>query len=485
MKAILIARVSTEEQKEAGNSLPAQLNRLEKYCRDKGYPILKTCSFDESAYSKNRVEFDRIIDFILSQKEKLVVICDKVDRLSRDIFDQRISLLFDKAINDEIELHFVSECQIINSKLSAAGKFQFSMTLGLARYYSDAVGDSVKRSLEQRFRAGKWSSKAPYGYKNITLLDKTKTIIMDDYEANIMRTAFQLYATGAYSMSILTNKLREDFGVKLQNSFLEKALRKPFYYGEMHANGEIYKHNYPPLISKELFDQVQQVKSRFNKQPIKYAGLPFIFRGLMRCSICGMAITAEKQKGIVYYHCTQSKYKHSAPWIREDAIIERLGEVFKQLIIPKEIVAQIEKTVSESYSSRMAHYRKQYTDLAQEQETITKMMDNLYMDKLKQSITADKYDKFYNQFNDRLLEIGSRISKLEKVDETFEITTKMLMGLLSHAYDVFMSSEIDQKRLIITLVLSNLRIDNESILYEAQRPFDMILKSSDHIRWRP
>ena len=33
MKAILIARVSTEEQKEAGNSLPAQVARLEKCCQ--------------------------------------------------------------------------------------------------------------------------------------------------------------------------------------------------------------------------------------------------------------------------------------------------------------------------------------------------------------------------------------------------------------------------------------------------------------------
>lgn len=37
MKAILIARVSTEEQRDAGNSLPAQVARLERYCQSKGY----------------------------------------------------------------------------------------------------------------------------------------------------------------------------------------------------------------------------------------------------------------------------------------------------------------------------------------------------------------------------------------------------------------------------------------------------------------
>lgn len=52
MKAILIARINTEEQKDAGNSLPAQIARLEKYCQNRNLKILKTFSFDESAYTK-------------------------------------------------------------------------------------------------------------------------------------------------------------------------------------------------------------------------------------------------------------------------------------------------------------------------------------------------------------------------------------------------------------------------------------------------
>jgi DNA invertase Pin-like site-specific DNA recombinase len=33
MKAINVSRVSTEEQKEAGNSLPAQIERMKSYCK--------------------------------------------------------------------------------------------------------------------------------------------------------------------------------------------------------------------------------------------------------------------------------------------------------------------------------------------------------------------------------------------------------------------------------------------------------------------
>lgn len=131
MKAILIARVSTEEQRDAGNSLPAQVAQLERYCENKDFQILRTCSFDESAYSKQRSEFDRIIDFVLEQKEKVVVCCDKVDRLTRNVFDKRIATLYEKALRDEIELHFVSDGQIITSRISAVEKFQSVSVLAL------------------------------------------------------------------------------------------------------------------------------------------------------------------------------------------------------------------------------------------------------------------------------------------------------------------------------------------------------------------
>src|ERR1700733_12493337 len=203
MKAILIARVSTEEQREAGNSLPAQIVRLEKYCQNKGFIIIQVCSFDESAYTDDRSEFDNIIDLIIEQKEKIVVCCDKVDRLSRNVFDKRISLLYEKALKDDIELHFVSDSQIINSRISAVEKFQFSISLGLAKYYSDAISDNVKRAQEQKLRKGEWLAKAPYGYKNITKDNGHTDIVVDEYGSEIIKKVFEWYATGAYSHDLI------------------------------------------------------------------------------------------------------------------------------------------------------------------------------------------------------------------------------------------------------------------------------------------
>lgn len=252
MKAILIARVSTEEQKEAGNSLPAQIARLERYCQNKDYQILRICSFDESAYCEQRTEFDRIIDFILEQKEKIIVCCDKVDRLSRNIFDKRISMLYERALKDELELHFVSDGQQVNSRISAVEKFQFGISLGLAKYYSDAVSDNIKRAIEQKVRKGEWPGRPPYGYKNVTLPGNKKDIIVDDLAAHVVRKAYELYATEAYSMLLLCKKLKEDHNVNWSKGYLDYVLKNPFYYGHMLHKDNLYPHRYPPLISKIL-----------------------------------------------------------------------------------------------------------------------------------------------------------------------------------------------------------------------------------------
>lgn len=484
MKAVIIARVSTEEQKEAGNSLPAQIIRLEKYCQNKGFEIIRTCSFDESAYTNDRTEFDRIIDFILDQKEKVVVCCDKVDRLSRNVFDKRIQLLYEKALSDDIELHFASEGQIINSRISAVQKFQFSMSLGLAKYYSDAISENVKRSQEQKIRKGEWLSKAPYGYTNITKPDGSGDIVVDQYGALVIKKAYELYATGAYSLGTLCQKLDHDYNVKWPKGSLGKILKNPFYHGTMIIKKKSYPHRYPPLISQVLFENVQKIKEGFQKKPFKYAGINYLYRGLLRCGECGRAITPEKQKGYIYYHCTQSKGKHDAPWFREEEITEQLGQVFKLMQVPADILDQIIQTLNEVHLGKVEFHTKQFDMLTKEHKSVTTMLDNLYFDKLKGKITDEHYDRFYESLRIKRDDVSIRLSRLEAAEDNYYVTARYILELASRAYDLFTSSEVAERRQLVKLVLQNVCVKDEKIVYDALKPFDLFIKAGDGQLWR-
>lgn len=486
MKAIVIARVSTEEQKEAGLSLPAQEERLKKYCRNKGFDIIKICSFDESAYKDERTEFDSVMDFILAQKERIAVCCDKVDRLTRNMFDKRVAALYEKALKDEVELHFASDGQIVNSQISATQKFQFSISLGLSNYFSNAVSDNVKRTIEQKLRRGEWIGKAPFGYKNFTYPDgRQKDVIVDPEIAPLIRQAFALYASEAFSMELLHKKLTQDYGVNWSKGYIDKLLNNHFYYGIMVVKGKRYPHRYPAIIDKALFDQVQNVKNGFNKKPVKYAGLPYAYRGLIRCGDCGLTVTPERHKGHAYYHCTQYNGKHGATWFREEQITEILASVFDRLKMPETIVEEITKTLGEVHTNKMDFHNKQFDRLTREQKDLAKMMDALYLDKLRGKINEEAYDRYYQKFSEDRDDINIRLTRLQEAEDNYYITARSIIDITDQAGDLFKSSEVEEKRQLIKLVLPNLRVEGENLLYDVNKPFDMILNCADSKLWRP
>ncbi|MDD5693123.1 MAG: recombinase family protein [Patescibacteria group bacterium] len=329
MKAIILARVSTEEQKEAGNSLPAQITRLKTYCKQKGFTIEKEYSFDESAYKTKRDDFDKILDYLKSSKEKIVVCFDKVDRFSRNVFDKRVSYLYELAMRDKIELHFTSDNLIITPNISATEKFHFGMNLGLAKYYSDAISDNVKRANETKIKKQEWAGWAPIGYQNTEDEKGTKDIEVDLLRSPYIIKMFEMYATGNYSLRQVMDEMNK-LGLKSKSkspkpmtiSMIDHTLKNPFYYGMMRIKGELYPHKYPPLITKQLFDKAQAVSAGWHKKPFKYASKPFIFRGLIKCAECGCTITPETSKGLNYYSCTNYHKVHPKRlYVKEEELL--------------------------------------------------------------------------------------------------------------------------------------------------------------------
>jgi len=489
MKAILIARVSTEEQKEAGNSLPAQEHRIEQYFKHNDHEVIKRFSFDESAYKSKRDDFDQIIEFVQEfqkqHKEKLLIGLDKVDRLSRNVFDKRVSLLYEKALNDEIELHFVNDGQVINSRLSAVEKFNFSISLGLAKYYSDAISDNVKRAQEQKLRKGEWPGKAPYGYENYNLDKENTEVRIEEYQTGVVRKVYELYSTGAYSMNTIRDRLKKDYNIEWSKGFLDKVLKNPFYYGVMIWKKKSYPHKYPPIVTKRLFDDVQAVKSGHNKKRFKYKGKPYFYRGLIKCAECGCQITAEKQKGHVYYHCTQYKGKHGAEWLREEDITAQLSELFEKVRVPDEIIDRIVTDLQALHDNKIEFKDKTESQLLKERATITQMRDRNYRAYLQQRITEDDYDKYDSQFRDELANIDARLGMLQEADDQYFVSAKYILELSKRAKELFESSKIEQRRQIIKLVLSNLTLEGKKLRYEAVKPFDTILNCADGQRWLP
>ena len=490
MKAIIIARVSTEEQREAGNSLPAQLARLEAHCERKGFEIIKKFSFDESAYKDRRAEFDGILDYVIEQKELVAVCFDKVDRLSRNVFDKRVAELYEKALRDEIELHFPSDGQVINSKISAVEKFQFGMSLGLAKYFSDAISDNVKRAQEQMLRSGIWPGKARFGYCNTDREDGTKWVVIEPMEASVVEKMYEWYSTASFSMLEIKNKVKEVFNIDFGKSKVDAILKDPFYCGTMIWNEKEYPHYYDTIITQELFDKVQEVKAGHHKKHFKYAGLPFLYRGLIKCSDCGCIITPEKKTkkaGQVYhyYHCTQYKGKHGAEWLREEELTRQFSDAFRELQMPEEVLEDITEGLKQTHKDKSKFHK----DLLERYQTDYKKFENrievMYEDKLDGSITESHYEKKRDEYRAKQKELNKKVNKLQFADEEYYLASEYLLKLASKASELFESSEPQEKRLLLKMTLQNLELNGKKAQFHWTKPFDAIAEYASRSAWLP
>src|SRR4051812_17836697 len=84
LRLALYARVSTEEQRE-GQNIDSQLAELERFSRDKGWPIVQT--YKDEGWSggiMERPDLDRLRDDAQKGIFDAVLIND-VDRLARDL----------------------------------------------------------------------------------------------------------------------------------------------------------------------------------------------------------------------------------------------------------------------------------------------------------------------------------------------------------------------------------------------------------------
>ncbi len=57
--------------------------------------------------------------------------------------------------------------------------------------------------------------------------------------------------------------------------------------------------------------------------------------------------------------------------------------------------------------------------------------------------------------------------------------------MANRAYDLFVSSEVTERRQLIKLVLSNLRVEGKTVRYDALKPFNTILNYADNKLWLP
>jgi site-specific DNA recombinase len=482
LKAYLIARVSTDEQKDA---LPAQVYRLKDYAERKGFTY-ELIEIQESAYKENRQEFNEVIQKVKASKEPVIVVFDKIDRYTRDSTAKEGRILRNLYQSGQIELHFSSENLIINKDSPATDLMRLGLGVVLAEYYSNAIRDNVKRRQEQMLRDGIWIGKAPFGYKNVLLDNGKKWIWIDSLKADAVRSAYQWYATGNHSLGTIKQKLQTEYGFELGINQIDKVLKNPFYCGQMVSKGKAYPHKYDLVIREELYEQAKAVRESYNVKPKRWGGLPYAYRGLISCADCGCRITFEKKKGTyIYGHCTQYKGKHGAAYVAEEELTHQLMSAFNKIAIPEDAYYGVSRALRQAHEDKKEMHDENLRRIDAEINKYQKRLDRIYEDYLDDTISKELYSRKYDEYKKMHKSLRNKRENIEQVSEEYFETIMNLLQVSRNAPILFMDAEPEQKRILINSVLSNLVLKGNQLLWEYKKPFDEMAFCFSTGKWYP
>lgn len=487
-KAVILARVSTAKQEEEGLSLDNQMNTLQSYAKQHSFEVVKEFRFSESADSKIRRKFLEMVDFVKDETDIPVVIAYRVDRITRNYRDA--VLIDDLRSNYGKEIHFVYDRLVIGPKTVGRDITDWDTKVYLAKQYLNRLKEDAHVSARFKLKNGEYPAMAPFGYMNIRNEDGKRWIVLDPKESKAAIKIYEWYATGAYSMSGIQAKVKEVFGLHLPKSYIDFILKNPFYYGMMRYGGQLYPHKYQPLISKDLFDRVQAIKAGFHKQPFKYAGLPYLYRGLIHCGKCGCMFTPEKKtkksgKEYVYYHCTGYRGKCNPKWFREEELTALLAQAVEDIHVPDDVAQELAQTLKESHQDKVHFHKSLLEDLQGEYQKLEKRIEKMYEDYLDGRITESFYNKKREEFRERQEKIQLRLSTLQSADEEYYLSVSYLLKVANKAPGLFKSSEVTVKRQILKLLLQNCQVNDASLCVAYRSPFDLFAKATSRTKWLP
>jgi len=482
----LYVRKSTDEEGYQVLSIEAQITELKEFAERENLEISEIFIEKKTAKVPGREIFNEMVSKIETSKIPIGILAWHPDRLSRNSIDGgRIIYLLDTGKLAGLKFPTFS------FENTPAGKFFLSIALSNAKYYIDNLSENVKRGNRQKLRRGEWPGQKPLGY----IYDhRLRNIVPDPKTAKIVPKIFKEFATSKYSLETISQKLAQ-YGITSKNgkprsnSSIYNLLTHQLYTGIMKWKDEIYEGKYQPIISKDLFDKVQEILKQRGKPRKKRQKHNFPFCGLFRCS-CGAAITAQFAKGngglYRYYRCTRKFGPCGEKYVQEKELVNQICRKLREIILPenweKEILGYLDKEERKEFQSSENFVQKINQNLTGTQTKLDKLLEG-YLDGL---IDEEDYKHKKEELIKRKMTLKSEreMAEKKKFQSWIEPTKNFLKTAFSIQKTISIKS-LEEIRQIVEKTGTNHTVSNKKLAWDWQPPYDFLASFlASPARWR-
>jgi site-specific DNA recombinase len=478
VEAVICVRVSSKDQEEEGFSIQAQLRLLREYAANQRMVIGKEFVDVESAKEGDRNGFSQMVQYLTSPRATCrTILVEKTDRLYRNPKDW---VTLDEL---DVEIHFVKENRIISRESRSSEKFMHGMHVLMAKHYIDNLSEETRKGMLEKARSGIYPSYAPLGYRNTEGPGGKRIIVPDGQTSLIVQELYKRFAPGTLSLEALAAELRGEEvtlrGRPLGKSLVHQILRKRLYMGEFDWDGVTYQGSHEPLVTRECWEQVQQVLDQRAENKTRKVKHDFAFTGLVHCGHCGCHLVGELKKGrYVYYHCTGNRGKCPEPYTRQEKLSSEFGQILEELVIPPAVLDWLQSEVAESDRSEQATRQQAIQRLHVRHDQVQTRLETMYVDKLEGRITPEFYDRQAEAWRKEQQTIFRNIQEIQKAAPAQVDQAVDALELTSRACRLFREqTAVEQRRLLRLLVKEATWLDGglRTSLFE---PFEILRRSN-------
>lgn len=418
----LYLRVSTEDQAREGFSLPEQKERLETFCKFKGYEIVDY--YEDAGISAKtgnyRPEFERLKEDIKSKRINTIIAL-KLDRITRSIFDWEKLMTF----LDENDAYIDCANDEVNTT-NANGKMVSRLLMSVSQNEIERTSERTKVGLVGAIKQGHLPSQAPLGYKH-----ENKKLVIDYSTKDVVVRIFELYYNGN-SYQTISNILNEEQVLGKSNwrdstitAILENEVYKgDFVHGKRTKHPTYYKNVVEPLVSKEMWEDCQAQKEK-NSRAYQRT-LTYLFLQKIRCPRCNNLMggkATKKKNGNVYYYyyCNNCKLN-----LKENVIEEYFENFINEIV-------EYDSVVNQFFLPMI----KQKFD--EPKELLEKELDkqNAKLDRIRKAYIAGAFD--LEEYNAEKKIVDEAISKIQSELNTTNINEELKFT----PQDILLKRDID------------------------------------------
>ena len=396
--AALYARVSSDRQ-DVDLSVAAQLRALRDYAKSNGYSVAREYVDEaESGRVADRPQFREMIEEGSQPKAPFEVIL--VWKFSRFTRKREHAVAFKSMLRRKgVRVVSITE----HADDSPTGKLMEAIIESVDEFYSENLAQEVVRGMREAASRGFFlGSISPFGYKRVKVSDGAKerpTLEVDPATAPVVREIFEKSLRGSGLKEIckeLNDRGVTNRGKRWYKGTLHYVLTNEAYTGtavwgrtskgEKTQDPVRVEGAWPSLVSRELFDNVQQAMSERAPKVRRPArvGSRFLLSGLLKCGVCGRPYSAQGAKSgqFAYYICgtlfREGAGTCSARYLNAPKLEAFVVEKIRERILTEETIVELVTLVAEEIDAMAGELSGRLEVIEAELGDVRKRLEKLY-----------------------------------------------------------------------------------------------------------